>query len=78
MFKIINKEELNSNANPEKAINGGGYSHPWIDFTFKGINGTLEDSSCGEFGDRYHIEWDGLHCNYDTVGNTHCYSEFSN
>ncbi|EKI4464006.1 hypothetical protein PCV68_000984 [Staphylococcus pseudintermedius] len=57
--KILKIEETNENANPAKANNGGGYSHPRITFEYKGIQGVYHDTSCGDFGTRYSLEWNG-------------------
>ncbi|PCF50153.1 hypothetical protein [Staphylococcus delphini] len=45
-FKIIEVEETNQNADPTKANNGGGYSHPRITFEYKGIQGVYGALLC--------------------------------
>lgn len=77
MMIILNEKELNDFVNPDTANNGGGYHQPAVDFMFNGKKGYFEDTSCGDFGKRYFVEWDGFCMNYDEVGNEHCYSEFS-
>lgn len=85
MFKLINKEQVITFYNPDRSNNGDGYNHLYYKFIFKGIEGTFEDTSCGDFRSRYHMEWNGLHANYDTFynefgsefGSEYCYSEFS-
>ena len=54
-FKLISSVEQNPFVEPTKANNGGGYSQPRIDFTFRGIKGFINDTSCGDFGDRVEI-----------------------
>ena len=69
MIKIIREEELNDFVDSLKCYNGGGYHQPLYEFEYKGKKGYFEDTSCGDFGRRYHLEWNGLHLNYDQVGN---------
>lgn len=77
MFRLIRETELNPYVDHEKSCNGGGYHQPLFEFEYNGIRGTFEDTSCGDFGGRYHLEWNGLHANRDQVGNEDNYSEFS-
>ena len=44
---IIDKEELNSFADPNRASNGGGYHQPGY---------TFDNTSCGDFGTRYRVQ----------------------
>ena len=76
-FKLISSVEQNTFANPTKASNGGGYSHPRIDFTYKGKKGFINDSSCGEFGDRLEIVFGDKVYYCDYVGGNIEYSDFS-
>lgn len=55
IFKLNNRVEQNPFADPRKANNGGGYSQPRIDFTLRGIKGFINDTGCGDFGDRVEI-----------------------
>ena len=59
-INLIKEEELNSFYNPVRSNNGGGYHQPLheYDIRFKGKKFTLikEDTSCGDFGKRLHIE----------------------
>ena len=77
-FKILNVREQNPNANSNTSINGGGYSQPLITFVFNGTTGYIDDSSCGDFGERIHIEYkDKSYC-VDAVGRENEeYSSFS-
>ena len=77
-FKIINWVEQNPFVDPTKANNGGGYSQPRIDFTFKGIKGFINDTSCGDFGERLEIAYNDkiYYCDY-VSGNNVEYSDFS-
>ena len=66
-FNIINRVEQNPFANPRKANNGGGYFQPRIDFTLRGIKGVINDTSCGDFGDRIQIVWGNKEYYLDSV-----------
>jgi len=77
MFEVISITQQNPCYDPERANNGGGYYQPLYKFVYNGIEGKFEDTSCGDFGGRYHLEWNGLHANRDQVGNECNYSEFS-
>ena len=77
-FKLISSVEQNPCANPMKANNGGGYSQPRIDFTFRGIKGFINDTSCGDFGDRVEIVWGNKEYFLDSVSKEYSiYSNFS-
>ena len=67
IFKINKWIEQNPFVNPKKANNGGGYSQPRIDFTLRGIKGCINDTSCGDFGDRVEIVYGGKEYFYDSV-----------
>ena len=77
-FKIIRRIEQNPFANPARANNGGGYSQPRIDFTFRGIKGFISDTSCGDFGERLEIVYGNkvYYCDSVSGGNIE-YSDFS-
>ncbi len=77
-FKLISSVEQNPFANPMKANNGGGYSQPRIDFTFRGIKGFINDTSCGDFGDRIEIVYGekSYYCDFVSQKNLE-YSDFS-
>ena len=77
-FEILKVEEQNPYVDPMKANNGGGYSQPLITFVFNGTTGYIDDSSCGDFGERIHIEYkDKSYC-VDAVGREkEEYSSFS-
>ena len=66
-FNIINRVEQNPFVNPRKANNGGGYSQPRIDFTFRGKKGFINDTSCGDFGDRIQIVYGDKEYFFDSV-----------
>jgi hypothetical protein len=77
-FKISKIEEQNPYVDSSKSINGGGYSQPFIEFTFNGVKGSITDTSCGEFGDRFSVEFKGKEYSLDTVGREkEEYSSFS-
>lgn len=78
MFKILNVREQNPNADSTKAMNGGGYSQPFIEFTFNNITGSIQDTSCGEFGVRYLVKFGEKAYSVNTVDNgEEEYSSFS-
>lgn len=66
-FNIINRVEQNPFADPKKASNGGGYFQPRIDFTLRGIKGFINDTSCGDFGDRIEIVYGNKEYFFDSV-----------
>lgn len=77
-FKLISSVEQNPFANPMKANNGGGYSQPRIDFTLRGIKGFINDTSCGDFGDRVEIVYGNKEYYLDSVSKEYIeYSDFS-
>lgn len=78
IFKLISRVEQNPFMNPRKANNGGGYSQPRIDFTFKGVKGFISDTSCGDFGHRIQIVYGNKEYFYDSVSREEEeYSDFS-
>ena|SRR5699024_1387182 len=56
--KIVGTELLQE-AVEGKENNGGGYEHTRTVFEFQGKQGVFEDTSCGDFGSRFFMEWDG-------------------
>lgn len=58
-IKIIRQEQLNEFADETKANNGGGYDHVRVFFKVNGKRGMFEDTSCGEFGTRKFITFNG-------------------
>ncbi len=68
--------------NPELSHNGGSYCQPVIMLdTMSGIRIVIDDSSCGEFGDRYELSIsvgseEIAHCGCDGVSNSGCWSTF--
>lgn len=58
-INILGVKEQNAFVNPAKANNGGGYEQPEYAFEYKGVEGTYSDTSCGEFGTRYEVKWNG-------------------
>ena len=78
IFKINNRVEQNPFADPKKASNGGGYFQPRIDFTLRGIKGCINDTSCGDFGDRITITYGNKEYFLDSVSRDYIeYSDFS-
>ena len=78
IFKINNRVEQNPFADPKKASNGGGYFQPRIDFTLRGIKGCINDTSCGDFGDRVEIVYGNKKYYLDSVSREYIeYSDFS-
>ena len=77
-FKVLKYVQLNHFYNPDRSSNGGGYNQPYVEFIFNGIKGTFEDTSCGDFGTRYHLQWNNFSAYRDTVGGGNSYySDFS-
>lgn len=77
-FEILEVREQNPNADVEKSLNGGGYSQPFIKFIFNGIKGSIQDTSCGEFGERYFVKFGEKVYSVDAMGNgKEEYSSFS-
>jgi|LSQX01.3.fsa_nt_gb hypothetical protein len=69
MITEISRAEQNSHYDQAKCNNGGGYSQPLITFEYNGKIGTINDTSCGDFGDRYTVEYDGKYYTYDNASN---------
>lgn len=73
---ILSVEQQNDFYDPARASNGGGYDQPLTKFSYKGIEGTLDDRSCGDFGQRFDVEWNGASYSYDSVGTDYEVSDF--
>ena len=58
-MKVLNEKQQNSFYNESQSRNGGGYNQPLIKFEFYGIEGVVNDTSCGDFGERFTVKWDG-------------------
>lgn len=67
MIKVLSTIESNPFYDINRSNNGGGYSHPEITFEYNGITGVYHDTSCGDFGERYKIEWNGKSFELDEV-----------
>lgn len=54
---LVHAEQGNPHYDPETANNGGGYDQPQLDYedTSCGILVTIDDDSCGDFGERYTV-----------------------
>lgn len=83
-MKILNykKEEMNPFVDSRYSNNGGGYSQPLYRYEIQqGLRTHIievEDSSCGEFGDRITISIDGKVVSYyDHVGGCNEWNEIS-
>ena len=59
-FRIINTDQTNPHYEEKKAIDGGGYHQPLYEFVLGAKAGYLEDTSCGAFGQRIDLVFDGL------------------
>ena len=58
-INIISEVEMNDFANLSLANNGGGYHQPQFKFVYDGLEGVFSDSSCGDFGSRYSLDFNG-------------------
>lgn len=56
---ILSEEEQNPFANERFSRNGGGYLQPHYRFEYKGIVGDVYDNNCGEYGEEYHVYYNG-------------------
>lgn len=74
MLKVINEIETNSFVSTTKSNNGGGYHQPLYTFIYKGCEGVFHDTSCGDFGERYRVSWNGRSFTLDEVSSQHHYS----
>lgn len=64
---ILKVEQGNEFYDASKLNNGGGYDQPIITFEYKGIQGVYEDTSCGDFGTRESVEWDGKYAQWGSM-----------
>lgn len=67
MFKIVSEVEQNAFYNEKCNNNGGGYHQPLITFVFNGVEGVIDDTSCGDFGSRYTIKYGRKYYSHDTI-----------
>ena len=79
-LRVIEWVETNPHYDPERSCNGGGYS--WPEYRFRIGNsrkiGILEDTSCGDFGERWIIKYGNKIAVFDEVGCApRFYSNFS-
>lgn len=73
----ITKTQQNAHYDPERCHNGGGYDQPLTTISFdNGWTLVIDDTSCGELGDRVHCVLYGRSgrvlrtCGIDTVDRT--------
>jgi len=66
-IKEISRVSQNPFFDDGKSNNGGGCSQPLVEFEFNGIEGSIDDTSCGDFGARYSVSYDGKYFLYDNV-----------
>lgn len=59
-MKTLEVKQGNPFYDASRTNNGGGYDQPIITFEHNGIVGTFSDRSCGDFGTRYELEYDGI------------------
>ena len=54
---LVHAEQGNPYYDPDTANNGGGYDQPQLVYedTANGIEVVVDDSSCGDFGERYDV-----------------------
>lgn len=76
-FKIVSVEEQNPFFDISKSRNGGGYHQPLITFTFNGKTGFIDDSSCGDFGERFSVIFGDKYYWLDTINGYEENSTFS-
>lgn len=74
---ILKETQINEFYNPEKTNNGGGYDQNRVIFELNGIKGLFEDTSCGDFGTRFFLKYNGKATNWGTMERSFNYSEFS-
>ena len=73
---ILQETQINEFYNPEKTNNGGGYKQTRIIFELNGIKGMFEDTSCGEFGTRFFLKYNGKCSCWGSMESDFSYSEF--
>lgn len=70
-LKIINiiEEEQNPFYDKDRSNNGGGYHQPLIKITLNnGVTWEVDDTSCGDFGDRFTISSPFGSAHYESMG----------
>lgn len=77
MIKILKEIEQNEFYNPRYSNNGGGYSQPYYEFEINGEKGSLSDTSCGDFGDRWELTIGKKQAYYDGVGRREFWTDFT-
>ena len=75
-LQILKRTETNSFADASKCNNGGGYSQPEFTFEYEGIEGKFKDQSCGDFGKRFSLDYNGKSWCYDTMSNFRNFTNF--
>lgn len=73
---ILSVKQGNEFYEESRKHNGGGYDQPTVIFEIEGKQGVFKDTSCGEFGSRYFLEFDGKAASWGTMLNEE-YSDFS-
>ena len=78
-MKFINVCEEHAPYDVEKSHNGGSYYQPtWTAETEDGKKLIIEDLSCGDFGSRIYVDYDGRRAAYGSMLDaSECYSEFT-
>ena len=76
-FEVLGVEEQNRFFDSRKSQNGGGYRQPLITFAFNGVAGYINDSSCGDFGKRIHVQYKDKSYSLNTIGEYEEESSFS-
>ena len=59
-FRMTNLTETNLFFDERKMADGGGYHQPLYEFVLGAKAGYLEDTSCGAFGQRIDLVFDGI------------------
>ncbi|RIN92425.1 hypothetical protein [Mammaliicoccus sciuri] len=74
---IIEEVETNNFVDSSKEHNGGGYHQPKIIFEIAGKQGVFEDTSCGDFGTRFSVDWESKSASWGSmVEEDNTFSEF--
>ena len=72
----IDEEDLNPYADVRFCNNGGGYLQYSVTYEINGCTLEYEDTSCGDFGDRYSTTFGPYSYSYDGVSGDGEYSDF--
>lgn len=75
--KVVERKQINENYDPNKSNNGGRYYQERIVFELGGVHGVYEDTSCGDFGTRFYLKFNGKSTNWGTMERDLNYSEFT-